>query len=284
MKQLWWRAPGLALRLAVAQQPSGGHEAAGWELNPAATAWAAQRGVPPQQWAPLAAALIARIDAGHRQGRVALDRTGAEFNWSAVPLEAGWLVWLEPATGDVNRLLRRLDMVQTLGRMASWERDLATGESRWDAHMFELLGLDPAQGMPRSEAALALVHPDDRARLEVEYTRFALAAGRYETHYRLVTPAGAVKDIRALCEVENGSDGTPSLMTGLLIDETEIADRLRTSEATAALWVRAVDLAAVALWRLDLLNQRVYFSDWGYRMLGLDPEHDKLTVEGLREL
>jgi PAS domain S-box-containing protein len=188
------------------------------------------------------------------------------------------------APSDVERLVRRLDMVQTLGRMASWERDLHTGERRWDLHMYELLGLDPAAGMPSSEASRQLLHPDDRARLEAEYTRFAQAAGRYETRHRIVTPAGAVKDIRALCEVENGPDGTPSLMTGLLIDETEIADRLRTSEATAALWVHAVDLAAVALWRLDLLNQRVYFSDWGYRMLGLDPEHGQLTVEGLREL
>jgi PAS domain S-box-containing protein len=286
IEQLWWRAPGLALRLAAVPQPHGRGDANanGWQINPAATAWAAQRGLSDQHWLPLATTLRARIDAGHSHGRVAVDACGVELDWSAVPLEPGWVVWLEHATGDVERLTRRLDMVQTLGHMASWERDLTTGEGRWDAHMFELLGLDPAEGMPRPDANLQLVHPDDRARLQAEYTRFALAAGRYETHYRIVTPAGAVKDIRALCEVENGPRGVPARMTGLLIDETEIADRLRTSEATAALWVRAVDLAAVALWRLDLLNQRVYFSDWGYTMLGLDPVRDKLTIDQLREL
>lgn len=284
IEQLWWRAPGLALRLAAAQQPHVRGEAGGWQLNPAATAWAAQRGLPEQHWPPFAADLRARLDAGQTDGCAGVAATGIEFSWTAVPLDGGWLVWLDVAQAEVERLTHRLDMVQTLSRMASWERDLATGVSRWDAHMYEFLGLDPAAGMPRTDANLQLVHPDDRERLQAEYARFAQAAGRYETHYRIVTPAGAVKDVRALCEVENGPQGVPARITGLMIDETEIADRLRTSEATAALWVRAVDLAAVALWRLDLLNQRVYFSDWGYRMLGLDPVADQLTVEQLREL
>jgi PAS domain S-box-containing protein len=281
--QLWWRAPGLALRLAAAQQPRSGGEP-GWQINPATTAWAEQRGLASQHWPPLAAAIRARVEAGHTQGRVTMERAGVEFNWNAVALEPGWLVWLEAASSEVERLRHRLDLVQTLGHMASWERDLNTGESRWDANMYALLGLDPAHGRPPGDASLQLVHPDDRGRLQAEYARFALGVGRYETHYRITTPGGVVKDIRALCEVEGGPRGVPARMTGLLIDETEIADRLRTSEATAALWVRAVDLAAVALWRLDLVNQRVYFSDWGYTMLGLDPVQDKLTVETLREL
>jgi PAS domain S-box-containing protein len=281
--QLWWRAPGLALRLAASHQPAPGSDP-GWQLNPAATAWAEQRRLPSHHWPLLVAALRARLVAGHTQGRVALDQAGVEFNWNAVALEPGWLVWLEVASSEVERLRHRLYLVQTLGHMASWERDLVTGESRWDANMHELLGLDPSQGRPPGDASLQLVHPDDRGRLTAEYSRFALAVGRYETHYRITTPGGVVKDIRALCEVEGGPGGVPARMTGLLIDETEIADRLRTSEATAALWVRAVDLAAVALWRLDLVNQRVYFSDWGYAMLGLDRVQDRLTVETLREL
>ncbi len=286
--QLWWRAPGLALRLVAAQPPhergAGAASARSWQPNPAAATWAAERGLQDDHWAPLVNALRTELDAGRAEGRIALAGPGVEFNWTAVPLEPGWLVWLDVAGAEVDRLTRRLDMVQTLSRMASWERDLTTGEGRWDVHMYDFLGLDPHAGMPRSDANLQLVHPDDRDRLQAEYARFAQAAGRYETHYRIVTPAGVVKDVRALCEVENGPAGTPARITGLMIDETEVVDRLRTSEATAALWVRAVDLAAVALWRLDLVNRRVYFSDWGYTMLGLDPVSDKLSVEQLRDL
>ncbi|MBL0730507.1 PAS domain-containing hybrid sensor histidine kinase/response regulator [Piscinibacter sp. HJYY11] len=160
--QLWWRAPGPALRLAAVQQPRERHSAGDWQVNPAATAWAKACGLQADRWASLATTLREQLDAGQTEGRTLLTPAGIELGWTAVPLASGWLVWL-----DVS---------------------------------------------------------------------------------------------------------------------AEIADRLRTSEATAALWVRAVDLAAVALWRLDLLNQRVYFSDWGYTMLGLDPVRDRLTVEQLREL
>ncbi len=53
--------------------------------------------------------------------------------------------------------------------------------------------------------------------------------------------------IYAVCAVRNGPGGKPDRMTGVLIDDTESATRLRSTEAEAAQWVRAVDLAAVAL-------------------------------------
>jgi PAS domain S-box-containing protein len=281
--QLWWSAPGLALRLVAQPSPAAG-AGGDWQLNPAATAWSERRGLSDGHWALLAATVRHQLAEGTTRGQVPLGVPGTDLAWTAVDLSTGWVLWLEPGAGDAVRLERRLDMVQELARIAAWERDLATGHSRWDAHMFTLLGLDPAGGTPNFDAALELVHPDDRPKLLAENARFAGAAGRYETRYRIITPAGVVKDIYALCEVESGPDGQPALMTGLLIDETESATRVRNSEATAALWVRAVDLAAVALWRLDLVNHCVYFSDWGYTMLGLDPVQDKLTVEELRGL
>ena len=283
MDQLWRRAPGLALRLWPLAQRAG-DACPGYEPNPAALAWCKSLGLTESHWLALAERLRGELGCGAEQGCVPMG-AHVMLNWNAVALDAGWLVWLQAdADGDAESLRRRLDKVQTLGRMAAWERDLTTGEGRWDSHMFELLGLDPTAGTPGFDALVQLVHPEDRDRLLAEQARFVQAAGRYETHYRIVTHAGVVKDIYARCEVENDPDGRAQLMSGLLIDESETANRLRASEATAALWVRAVDLAAVALWRLDFVNHRVYFSDWGYAMLGLDPVHDTLTVEQLRDL
>jgi PAS domain S-box-containing protein len=279
--ELWLRAPALALRLWPALP---GEAAPRWRLNPAAARWSAEQELAELDWLRFAQALRPAVAGGATDGRAALSSPGIEMLWSAVALEGGWLLWLTPSVDEAQRLRARLDVVQRLGRMGSWERDLRTGEGRWDTNMFELLGLDPAGGTPHFDAALQLVHPDDRAQLLQDNARFARADGRYETRYRIVTPAGEVKDIYALFEVVSGADGQPERMTGVLIDETEAATRLRTSEAMASLWMRAVDLGAVALWRLDLADGQVYFSDWGYRMLGLDPQHDQLNIEQLRDL
>ncbi|MBC7956387.1 MAG: PAS domain-containing protein [Cytophagales bacterium] len=276
MDQLWLSAPGLALRLWPEGSP-------GWQLNPAAAAWSERRQLAADHWGALGARLRAALAAGLTEGRSLVGLSALELGWTAVSLAEGWLVWLDADVSEVERLTSRLALVQDFGRMAVWEYDFASGKSHWDEHMYALLGFDPAQGVPNSELALQHVHPDDRANLRSDYARFVQTPGRHETRYRLALPGGQAKDIYAWYEVTTGVGGRPERMAGVLIDETESANRLRATEASAERWVRAVDLAAVALWRLDMVHNRVDFSDWSYRMLGMDPR-EQLTVEGLRAL
>ena len=278
MDQLWLSAPALALRLWPAEAESD------WQLNPAAEAWAKQRQVTAAHWADLASELrgaMGRADAAF-EGHAIVGQPSISLKWTAVPLAAGWLVWLDADVSEVSRLIHQLDLVQELGRMGVWERDLATGEGRWDAYMFRLTGFDPALGTPVFSRALERVHPDDRAGLMRDNARFMLSAGRHGTRYRLLMPDGQIKHIYALCEVVNGPDGRPDRMAGVLIDDTESAVRLRATEAAAAQWFKAVDLAAATVWRVNLQTGRAYFSDRGYRMLGMNPRGEELTVEEVR--
>jgi len=278
MDQLWLSAPALALRLWPADAGSD------WQLNPAAEAWAEQRQVTAAHWADLASELrSAKGRAGAAsEGHATVGQPSIALKWTVVPLAVGWLVWLDADASEVSRLTHRLDLVQELGRMGVWERDLATGEGRWDEHMFRLVGFDPALGTPVFSRALERVHPDDRAGLMRDNARFMLSAGRHETRYRLLMPDGQIKHIYALCEVVNGPDGRPDRMAGVLIDDTESAVRLRATEAAAAQWFKAVDLAAVSVWRVNLQTGRAYFSDRGYRMLGMNPRGEELTLEEVR--
>jgi len=283
MDQLWLSAPALALRLWPADSRAA-KAGSGWQLNPAAAAWAERRHVTAAHWAFLAAELRTSIGSasGAFEGHAAVGMPLIALRWTAVPLAEGWLVWLDADASEVSLLTRQLNLVQELGRIGVWERDLATGEGRWDEHMFHLVGFDPAHGTPVFNQALERVHPDDRAGLLQDNARFVLTAGRYETRYRLVMPDGQIKHIYALCEVVNGPDGRPDRMAGVLIDETESAVRLRATEAAAAQWFKAVDLAAVSVWRVNLQTGRAYFSDRGYRMLGMNPRGEELTAEEVR--
>lgn len=275
---LWLSAPGLALRLRPARE-----DAPGWQLNPAGAAWAERHQLGAAHWGALADHLLAALAGpGDLTGRAAIGHPGIGLHWTAVPLAEGWLVWLEADVGEVQRLSRRLDLVQNLGRMGVWERDLGTWEGRWDQHMFRMAGFDPAQGVPHFDTFMQRVHPDDRAGLLRDRERFTRAAGLYETRYRLLLPDGSLRDVHTLCEVRNGPDGKPSHVAGVLIDDTESATRLRATEEAAAQWFRAVDLAEVSVWRLNLVTGRAYFSDWGYRVLGMDPRPEDLTVEDVR--
>jgi PAS domain-containing protein len=187
MDQLWLSAPGLALRL----WPEG---APGWQLNPAGAAWSERRHLAASHWDALAARLRDALALGGvPSGRGAVGQPAIALAWNAVPLPEGWLVWLDAEAPETERIAARLALVQEFGRMAVWEQDFASGERRWDARVFALLGFDPEQSVPSSELALQHVHPEDRAALLNDYTRFAQAAGRYETRYRLMLPGGPAR-------------------------------------------------------------------------------------------
>ena len=58
-----------------------------------------------------------------------------------------------------------LDTAQEFGRLGIWEREIPSGEGRWDRHVFGFWGLDPAAGTPqlrRRDPA----HPSRRSRAD----------------------------------------------------------------------------------------------------------------------
>jgi PAS domain S-box-containing protein len=68
-----------------------------------------------------------------------------------------------------------------------------------------------------------------------------------------------------------------------LHDEQDSAARLRHTEAMATRWVRALDLASVTAWRLNLVTGRAHFSDRDYRALVSDEPPEDYSVEDVRQ-
>jgi PAS domain S-box-containing protein len=60
---------------------------------------------------------------------------------------------------------RRLELAFTAADMASWEIK-PDGQLLWDDNFFRLVGLDRAKDAPAAERFLAMVHPEDRARMQ----------------------------------------------------------------------------------------------------------------------
>ncbi len=279
---LWQHAPCAALRLW--------HDAgqARWGLNRAALEWSLDVGLAEPDWQQAVRALAGLgdgLDAG------VLHAAGWALDYRAVALPQGWLLWLTPRArfaagtrGGWRDAQDKLALVQGFGRMGFFERAIGGGRDWWDKHMFVLLGLPPALQPPPFEQAVQRVHPDDRARLIEHHRRSAQRAGRYEVRYRLVLPDGRLRDLHALTEVRNGAGGQPETMLGVLIDDTEGAERVRAQQAVSAELARALDLAMVSVWRIDLPRRRIHYNDVGYRIAGLRPRPEGVDLDVMRAL
>ncbi|MEW5788921.1 MAG: PAS domain S-box protein [Pseudomonadota bacterium] len=111
-----------------------------------------------------------------------------------------------------------LRRAQAVSRTGSWHLDIPGNRLTWSEETHRLFRLP--QGTPLSmEDFLALVHPDDRQRVE-EAWRAALGGAPYDLEHRILT-GGGVRWVRELAEVRRAEDGSPLSGVGTVQDVTE---------------------------------------------------------------
>jgi diguanylate cyclase (GGDEF)-like protein/PAS domain S-box-containing protein len=108
---------------------------------------------------------LLELDALHRDGHelpiemtLSADADGETWRFSAFVRDVSER---RRMTEALHRERAALVRAQAIGGVGSWELDPATGTTEWSAHLYELLGRDPAQGPgPLSELAGDPAAPD----------------------------------------------------------------------------------------------------------------------------
>ncbi|MBH0195605.1 MAG: PAS domain S-box protein, partial [Nitrospira sp.] len=129
------------------------------------------------------------------------------------------------------------------------------------------------------ETWLEAIHEDDRVWVQHEfYTK--ISTGQYDVKYRVVRPDGTIRWIR-----DHGRPlGIGNLVAGVAEDITERAqaeEALRRSEATLK---EAQRIAHIGSWVLDIVTNRLTWSDEIYRIFEIDPESFGASYEAFLQL
>jgi PAS domain S-box-containing protein len=114
-----------------------------------------------------------------------------------------------------------LSAAQRIAHIGNWDWDIVNDRAWWSGEMYRIFGVDPKGPMPSIGESLKLMHPDDRASVEVALN-VALHEGKpYATQYRIVRPDGVERTVHAQGEVERDASGKPTRMVGIVQDITE---------------------------------------------------------------
>jgi PAS domain S-box-containing protein len=190
---------------------------------------------------------------------------------------------LAAARTESARLRERLDVAQVFGRLGTWDHELASGTGHWDTAARRLCGLDSEAeaSLPRLLACVVPGERDHVARYVADSTR---RLGPHALRFRVCTPAGLERRLHAQWEVKPGPDGQPARLVGLLLDDGDTLSRLGLAGEMESQLALAVDAADVLIWRHDLAAGRIFWSDQGWRALGLVPRPEGLTLPEVRAL
>jgi PAS domain S-box-containing protein len=128
---------------------------------------------------------------------------------------------LRAAANALAESEERLRLTLRSSGVAVWSWEIASNVVTADDNCSTQFGL-PIGEFPKSvEGFAALVHPDDRERVQQEVTASVEHGAEYNTEFRVVWPDGAVRALATRGKVYHGKDGEPLRLTGVTWDVTE---------------------------------------------------------------
>ncbi|MBI5546490.1 MAG: PAS domain S-box protein [Deltaproteobacteria bacterium] len=223
-----------------------------------------------------------------------LRKDGSRF-WanvviSAVRDEAGRLRGFAKVTRDFTERKRAEEAVRT-------ERDFTTAVidtagalvvvldreghiTRFNRACEEVTGYSAAEAKGRTFWDLGLIPPEQLAGVRGAWDALVRGEvpGSYENHW--VAKDGSRRLIAWSNTAITGAGGVPEFIVGTGVDITErkqAEEALRESEERLK---RAQGIAHLGSWELDLLSNKLTWSDEVYRILGLPPQDLVATYEG----
>jgi diguanylate cyclase (GGDEF)-like protein/PAS domain S-box-containing protein len=136
-------------------------------------------------------------------------------------------------TDELNRTKKRYELATSIGRVGIWDWNCVTGDLVWNDEIFRIFGLEANSLSPSYEYFLAMVHQEDRTKIDKAVQEALHKKKGYGQCCRIILGNGDERICRATGEVEFNDAGEPVRMLGTFLDVTErkqIEEALRASE------------------------------------------------------
>jgi len=205
----------------------------------------------PQRWREVHQQCLA--GAVKTEQRQSLVRENGEIDWlrwEVRPWEradgsiGGIIMMTEVITEQIlaqerlRNLSDRLALAIRSGAIGIWEREIATNRLQWDDRMYELYDINRESHPTTFAAWKRSVHPDDRGAAEAALERAIAEEVEFDTEFRILTPSGEVRYMKASALIQHDEQGFPERMVGITFEITArrvMEEQLRQSNQQLAL-------------------------------------------------
>ena len=163
----------------------------------------------------------------------------------------------------------RWSLAQRAAVSGSWYWDIGTNSIYWSDELYELFGLALQEGAASFDTWRGLLHNEDRQQAEQKIEQAINDHLPLTSEYRIITPAGEVRWIRAVGDTDYNEQGLPQSMSGICIDVTKTkAAEIALQESEERLRLAQL-VASIGIWDWDLAHHQATFNEQYYQLLGL---------------
>lgn len=139
-----------------------------------------------------------------------------------ISLEKESLLILEKRDHEIKTINERLKLATDSAQIGVWDLDLVSNTLLWDKWMYKLYGIEENYFAGAYEAWKQGVHPEDIKKADQEVQEAISGNGIFDTQFRIVTPNGEIRHLKAFAKVIKDKNGKAIRMTGVNYDITNI--------------------------------------------------------------
>jgi PAS domain S-box-containing protein len=166
----------------------------------------------------------------------------------------------------------RLDRLALgLAGLGYWRTEAGSGRFEWSRELFDIYGLDPADGAPDMERMMAFVHPEDQPRLLEHHARYSETEAS-ELAIRIVRPDGEVRHVISHSMAERDEKGQIVARFGAISDVTDIKQAEAAARESRERYRFLADNVPDMITRCSLRGEVIYISPGSKRVFGRTPE------------
>ena len=179
-----------------------------------------------------------RLDPGAASGPVQLEfrirRPDGSERWLSSWLRREWIddrpvdngvtidvTELRMAAAQLREANERALLAAESAGIGTWERDLTSQVSVWNAQMYRLRGLEPVGGATPEALRIGSRHPDDGTSFDARMQRAVDEGTPFEEEMRVVWPDGSIHWIASRAIPQPGPSGRMERLLGVNWDITE---------------------------------------------------------------
>jgi PAS domain S-box-containing protein len=155
----------------------------------------------------------------HIQVEPKLDPTGRFSHWHLALFDVSEAHLQNLRLKEVHEQLQLAAQAAELG---VWNYDLKRGTSKWNTHLYRLLGLEPREGPEAAERFFEFIHPEDRAGSVASSTTIINSPDDHiKEEFRIVRADGKIRWLAARGRVYRDENGRQTRISGINYDITE---------------------------------------------------------------
>jgi PAS domain S-box-containing protein len=124
------------------------------------------------------------------------------------------------AEDELRRSQQRLQEIQELASLGTWEYSLRSGLVQWSDETYRIMGMPPSDRAPSVEEFMQMVHADDRQRLQQAIDHAIQHGSVYQLQIRVFRPDGKQRTVIARGRPISDR-GQVSELYGTILDITE---------------------------------------------------------------